>query len=1102
MDSAEKGMEVMTSNVGAGIRPSSNPRVGMLAIVRKRRGVINEVREFDGADGRLHLVRIDYKDDQRPTAEELVWELETFPLLLEPGELPSYSSSPMVGEDFDALVRAARWTAVSPYLGPDGGGSLERLPAVSPFHGAVEVTDYQLVPLLKALRMPRVNLLLADDVGLGKTIEAGLILSELLIRRRVNKVLILTPAALRIQWRDEMWSKYSLFFDVVDRNSTLKLRRTLGIDANPWRCYSRIIASYHYLRQPEVLEQFLSVCRTPEGVAQLPWDLLIVDEVHNLMPTPFGKDSQLCKAFRLIAPQFEHRIFLTATPHNGHTRSFTGLLEMLDPVRFSRTDELRPAEKERIKQVVIRRLKREINERTVPPPFCTRKPPQSILLDFSSEELGLIRAYEAFRSKVRSVIAGESRQRRTAGSFAIEILGKRMLSGPITFLDSWRRCKLGLLEEDTAGDKDVEAAKKAVGEETDDDREAQQRESTAAGVIGSWMKALLGDVQDELSAIDAAAKQLGVSLDDDATTQNPKADVRFDALCKLIDKLVRVGSQWADDERLVVFTEYKTTLDYLIRRLCERYRNEEDRFLRLFGGMDDLDREQIKDAFNDPKARVRVLIATDAASEGLNLQSTARYLLHYDCPWNPSRLEQRNGRLDRYGQARDVHVHHFASEQDADLKFMAYLIGKVDQIREDLGTIGDLFDEATHRRLIQGEDLEVVQEALERQIDQVRQSTGIEADNTVAGDLADGEVGLGQKLRALADELDLDPEAGRKTLETAMAIEAGRPQLTEPDDLDRFEICNPSLPGWKDVIDETIRKQSSRGVLGPVPRLSFSPKPFLMIVGPRTVFRPRVDTLMLHLAHPLVQRATGALARRRFPQGGVSRLAVRYGDVPEGAEALVALHVEELAVNELRETFHHWVQTHLLPIKDGQIGRPLPRVPAISLRGGRSCLDQDRIEEARNLLSEIEPDLQGFVKQLREELTRKLKEQMAADGAAARQEEDRRYQSRQGEVSSLIAENTLAKIQREVGQLKQQRLQGVLFESQSSFDELDRSIEAKQEELELRRRHYEEVRQQLSIERERIIKFLLPRRYTLQGDAQVLAVALEIRFPSPEGGDQ
>jgi len=1073
----------------------------MLAIVRKRRGVISAVREFDGESGRLHLVGIEYKDNQRPDAEEVVWELEPRKHILEPTELPPATSPPMSAEDFDSLVRAARWTAISPYLDPDADGPLDRLPASAPFHGAVEIDDYQLVPLLKALRMPRVNLLIADDVGLGKTIEAGLILSELLIRRRVNRVLILTPASLRIQWRDEMWSKFSLPFDVIDRDSTLKLKRTLGIDANPWRCCSRIIASYHYLRQPDILEQFLSACRSPEESPQLPWDLLIVDEVHNVMPASFGDDSQLCRALRMIAPQFEHRLFLTATPHNGHTRSFTGLLEMLDPVRFSRTDELRPAERERIKQVVIRRLKREINERTDPPRFCTRRPPQAILLDFTPEELALIRAYESFRTKVRSVISAASKKRRLAGNFAIEILGKRMLSGPMTFLESWRRCKLGLAEEDAADDQDVVAAGRSAKEDTDDDREAQQRESTAAVVIGSWMKAIADDVGDEIEAIDQATDGLGVLLDQGVIEQNPRVDARFDALCRLIEESLRTNGQWHDDERLVVFTEYKTTLDYLLRRLREKYAGSEDRFLCLYGGMHDIEREQIKDAFNDPNASVRVLIATDAASEGLNLQSTARYLLHYDCPWNPSRLEQRNGRLDRHGQARDVFVHHFASEEDADLKFMAYLISKVDQIREDLGATGELFDEATHRRLIQGEDAEIVQQSLELQIDQVRQSVTVDADNTTGGPDGDGEAELTQKLKALSDELDLDPVAGRDTLETAMAMDVGRPQLTPADDQDRFEICNPSLPGWKDTIDETIRKQTTSGMLGPVPKLSFSPKPFLTAIGSRTVFRPRVDTLMLHLGHPLVQRAVGALTRRRFPgPNAVSRWTVRYGDVPDGADALILLHVEELGVNELRETFHHWIHTYRLPVRNGQLDTPLPHVPAFALRAAQPCRDEAARKAASDLLSDLEPDLQEYVKQLRQKLTRDLAEQLAIDGKTAREEEDRRYQSRQGEVSSLIAENTLAKLEREISQLKRQREQGQLFDAQSYMDELDRSIENKQQELERRQRHYEEVRQQLARERERITKFLLPRRYTMQGDAQVFPVAIEVRLPSPEGG--
>lgn len=1074
----------------------------MLAIVRTRRGIIGEVREFDGEDGRCHLVRIEYKDDGRPSSEDLLWELEPEKRLLEPSAMPRASDPAMPGEDFDALVRAARWTAITPYLDPDVQGPLDRLPVCSPFHGSIEVEDYQLVPLLKALRMPRVNLLIADDVGLGKTIEAGLILSELLIRRRVNRVLILTPASLRIQWRDELWSKFALPFDVIDRDQTLSLKRTLGVDANPWRCSSRAIASYHYLRQPDVLEQFISACRTPEGSPHLPWDLLIVDEVHNLMPSPFGEDSQLCRTLRLVAPQFEHRLFLTATPHNGHTRAFSGLLELLDPVRFSRTDELRPAERERIRQVVIRRLKREVNERTTPPRFCTRMQPEALVLKFSAGEQALIDAFEAFRRKVRELIAASPRKRRLAGSFAIEILGKRMLSGPVTFLESWRRCKMGLQTQEAADDDDLRAAGQAAKEETDDDREAEQRGATAAAVIGAWMQPIAGDLEAEIAGIDAAAARMGIALNREVIPQNPAGDARFEALRAFFEQRLRQGKSWRDDERLVLFTEYKTSLDYLLRRLREAYPDQQDRFLCLYGGMDDIHREAIKDAFNDPENKVRVLIATDAASEGLNLQSTARHVLHFDCPWNPARLEQRNGRLDRHGQARDVHVFHFASEQEADLKFLAYLIYKVHQIREDLGATGELFDEATHRCLVLGENPAAVQEKLDAQIVQVTGATRMEADDTVSEDAARGEAAIVEKLRALAAELDLDPVSGHATLEAALAADAGRPQLTAPDEQQRFSLVNPGLPGWKDTIDETLRRRGGQGLAGPVPRLTFSVKPFMVPVGERTVFRPRADTLMLHLAHPLTQRATGRLTRHRFPgPNAVSRWTVRLGDVPAGVDALVLLHVEELAVNQLRETFHHWVRTIVLPVAGGELGKPHGHTPALALRGAVPCRDPEARGRAAALLGDLEPDLQAFVRAQRHDLTERLLRQLEEDREKALLEEERRYQSRQGEVSTLIAENTLAKLERQLARFKEMK-EDQLFEDRAFFEDLDRKIEMKQEELLRRKQHYEEVREQLTRERERIVKRLLPRRYTLQGGAQVFPVAVEVRFPQTKGGAQ
>ncbi|HMQ24107.1 MAG TPA: DNA helicase, partial [Planctomycetota bacterium] len=165
--------------------------------MRNRRGIVTAVDPRDSESGRVHLVRLEYKDDQQPVEDQLLWELEPRKALLEPTALPSASNTdPMPAEDYDALLRAARWSAAQPFLEPSGNTPWTRPTFSSPYHGAVQVEDFQLVPLLKALRMPRVNLLIADDVGLGKTVEAGLILSELILRRRIQRVLILTPASL------------------------------------------------------------------------------------------------------------------------------------------------------------------------------------------------------------------------------------------------------------------------------------------------------------------------------------------------------------------------------------------------------------------------------------------------------------------------------------------------------------------------------------------------------------------------------------------------------------------------------------------------------------------------------------------------------------------------------------------------------------------------------------------------------------------------------------------------------------------------------------------------------------------------------------------
>ena len=1071
------------------------PRVGMFATVRNRRGVTTGVEPFDGPTGRLHLVHVEYKDDQSPRDEKLIWELEPASRLLEPTALPNVGTSdPMPVEDYDALLRAARWSAATPFLDPDGAGPLGRLPVASPFHGAVQVDDFQLVPLLKALRMPRVSLLLADDVGLGKTVEAGLILTELLLRRRVQRVLILTPAALRLQWRDEMRDKFSLPFDLVDREETHALRRRLGMDANPWRSFSRIITSYHYLRQDDVLEQFLAACRTPEGSPHLPWDLLIVDECHNLMPSAFGDDSDLCRMLRLLAPQFEHRLFLSATPHNGHTRCFTGLLEILDPVRFSQTDQLREAERGRVQQVVIRRLKREINARTNPPKFCTRLAPQALVLSLTPQEVALSAAFDAFRKAIHKLIASERGTRRRTGTFAVEILGKRLLSCAVAFADSWRRCKEGLAEDEVVAEADVLAARRNLEAETGDDRETQSRVATASGAVGGWLKGVASSLQAEIAGLDAAVAGLRLNqATGEMTEVDPLADSRYAALEGLIERLLRAKGDWLDDERLVVFTEYKTTLDYVVRRLTAKF--GDDRVLTLFGGMDDVSRGDVKEWFNNPAHPVRVLVATDAAAEGLNLQRTARYLLHFDCPWNPSRIEQRNGRIDRHGQPRDVTIFHFVTDQDQDLAFLSHVIKKADEIREDLGSANEIFDEAAHRRLIAGESAREVAADLDRRVKQALGRVKIDADATIDTG-AEGRDAEAQ-LKALAAEIDLDAGSLRDTLESAMAMRGGRPQLECTDAPRTCKLVNPALPGWGDVIDESMRRPQKGGALGPISRIAFDATPFLDDVGGRIVFSPRPDVLMAHLSHPMLQHAIATLTRRRFPGTGeeVSRWTVRCAPMPAGTDALVLLSVEELAVNDLRETFHHWVRTIVFPVTRGRLGSPLGHTSALELRGGQVTLDKSLHDAARSVVEDIEPELKQQITRHAEHLTKALLAQLVVVGKAARQDEEQRYRSRQAEVSTLISENTLTKLEREIEALKGERNQGMLFEESQRLDEIDRSIELKRAEMERRTRHHTEVREQLDRERERILRFLLPKRHAMSGTAQVFPVSIEVRLP-------
>ncbi len=1077
----------------------------MMATVRNRRGVVNAVDAVGGTTGdQLHLATVAFSDPDGPAEETLIWEREAGAALLEPTALPDVTATaPMAPDVFDALVRATRWSALVPFLDPDGDGPLGPLPVAAPFHGAIQPEDYQLVPLLKALRMPRVALLLADDVGLGKTIQAGLILAELSLRRRLRRVLVLCPASLRAQWRQEMQDKFALRFETVDREATWRLRKQQGLDANPWRAYPRVIASFDYLKQPDVLSEFVAACQVPEGSPHLPWDMLVLDEAHNLAPVGYGEDSQGTRMLAELTPHFEHRIFLTATPHSGHTRSFTGLLELLDPVRFSRSSELPPAARERVAEAVVRRLKREINAQVSPPRFGSREL-QAVRLSFSPEERRLAAAFQDFRKAVRRLLRTARRSEQLAGGFAVEVLGKRLLSCPVAFADSWWRFRAGHGAVDDVGDAEVRAAERAAREDTDDDLEVEGRLAHAARTVGAWLRPRAGELAGAIGAVETALADLDLgATDGGASPHDPRHDARVHQLLGLVETYLRGRGGWRSDERLVVFTEYKTTLDYLARRLAQRF-GADGAVRTLFGGMGHDEREAIKAAFNDPDDAVRILVATDAASEGLNLQQTARLLLHFDVPWNPARLDQRNGRLDRHGQARDVKVFHFVSNDDADLDFLGYVVGKVEQIREDLGSMGEVFDQAFQRRFLDDEDPGVLRRAVDEAGERLRGQSEVPRDDAAAADSTGAAEA--ERQRALRMALDLNAGTFRATLDVAMGLRAGRPRLEAADGRGRCQLRHPLAPDWVDLIDASLRQPGPGGAPGALPALLFDPAG-LVEPAPgsgRPVFRPRRDTALLHLAHPLVERMLAVFARERYPGvGTATRWTVRRGAVPAGADAMVVLTVEELAVNALRETFHHWVRTLRLPVRGGALLPEEPDAPSTGAAG--DAVPTAAVPTARDIAAaaevwdDVERAVRDVVKARRQVLTGELRAALSAAGQVERREAQARFQSRQGELSTLIEGQTVERLERELKEIERQRGQLPLWGEEAYLQELARSAQARAEEIERRKRQGAELRTQLERERERVLEHLLPRRHSLFGEAQVFPVAVEIRLPGSGG---
>lgn len=859
------------------------PEQGQLVRIRNRRWSVLDVRPSalpapDGAptDWRpqnvVQLTSID--DDAFGEELEVVWEIEPGASIEEGSvRLPDPRNGFDDPRAFAAYLHAVQWGAISQFDLDAPTGDAGRLQ--SPFRSGIHVQDYQLDPLVRALQMPRVNLLIADDVGLGKTIESGLIAQELVLRHRARRILIICPAGLQVQWREQMRDKFGLDFRILDTALMRDLRRQRGIHVNPWGHHPRLIVSMDYVKRSRPMHLFRRATYRSDGRILPRWgDLLIVDEAHNVAPAGtanYVKASDRTRAIREIVGHFEHKLFLTATPHNGYQDSFTALLEMLDDQRFARGVMPEP---EQLHQVMIRRMKSELKKNWDGSSRFPERKIQPLEVDYSEAEIEL---HTLLQKYADALTTDDATTEGVASSFVLKTLKKRLFSSPLAFALTLQKHHDRLMG--FAGDKEERRnerpaplkrfLRQAEEEQSADDDEAEQ-------VLTDTIEVATGQMP-----LDAERIHQLQTLRKQAEAAANRPDAKVKALVGWLDTHIRPKGRWTD-ERVIIFTEYRATQNYLLQHLANLGFAEGGRLQTMYGGMDLGEREKIKQAFQaDPSeegAEVRILLATDTASEGIDLQNHCSKLIHIEIPWNPNVMEQRNGRIDRYGQQRDeVEIFHFVpvgydhdtpdpdippGDLAGDLEFLYRAVKKVDQIREDLGKVGPVIAEQVEEALVG------------------RRRTLLDTRHAEEGERIDRKIlqrerewdryinDLRQRLQATQRELDLSAEAVADVVHVALAL-AKQPPL-EPVEL-------PGLPAgqaWKVPPLRGTWQRLLEGLEDPHSR-RIRPIVFDQALGDR-----RTDVVLAHLNHPLVQRCLRLLRANAWSatSGDLHRVTVRVVD--------------------------------------------------------------------------------------------------------------------------------------------------------------------------------------------------------------------------------
>jgi len=605
----------------------------------------------------------------------------------------------------------------------DGDGAMLRLvseaqrirlaylfdPVLAVHTSIVDPLPHQITAVYEEMltRQP-LRFLLADDPGAGKTIMAGLLIKELLIRGDLQRCLICCPGALAEQWQDELYRRFGLNFDVITRESIESSR-----SGNPYAEKSLVISRLDHMSRNEDIQAKLE---------QVDWDLVICDEAHKMSASFFGgevKETKRYKLAKLLGAHCRNFLLMTATPHNGKEEDFQLFMALLDADRFE--GKFRDGVHQADTSDMMRRLVKEKLVKFDNTPLFPERIASTVTYKLSDGEAALYKGVteyvrEEMNRADRLIQEGEGRRGNTVG-FALTILQRRLASSPEAIYQSLRRRR--------------ERLEKRLREEQLQKRGGEVGVAGAKGRLHSPRKEDMPTLSDEDlddldDAPDAEVERIEEQIADQATAARTIAElgVEITSLGRLEELAVRVRQSGTDrkwdelsrllqdnDEmfdaegsrrKLIIFTEHRDTLNYLHDRITSLLGRPEA-VVMIHGGMGREERRKVQEAFTQDKD-VQILLATDAAGEGLNLQR-AHLMVNYDLPWNPNRLEQRFGRIHRIGQTEVCHLWNLVALETREGDVFHRLFEKLDEERAALGgqvfdVLGKIFGETPLRKLL------------------------------------------------------------------------------------------------------------------------------------------------------------------------------------------------------------------------------------------------------------------------------------------------------------------------------------------------------------------------------------------------------------------